>query len=91
MRSRTRLLPTQAVEQDEITPKLMLFRIVVRVEAENHFRPGVVTRYTLEIDRRLWLPVSVKEETPEGVLERTVAFCDLRVNVGLQDALFDLE
>jgi hypothetical protein len=65
--------------------------VAIRVESENHFRPGVTTRYTFSIDKRLWLPVFVKEETLQGVLERTVAFGDLRVNVGLTERFFRLD
>jgi outer membrane lipoprotein-sorting protein len=63
--------------------------IRVRVLAEDHFRKGVVTLYYFVIDRKLWLPVQVSESTPQGVLERTVVFRDLRLNIILPAHFFE--
>jgi outer membrane lipoprotein-sorting protein len=65
--------------------------IRVRVPAENHFHKGVVTQYQFLIDRELWLPIKVQEETVDGILERTVIFGNLRINVGVQDSNFQLD
>jgi len=65
--------------------------LLLRVEAENHFRKGVATRYEFRIDPVRWLPVEVTEEVPQEKRRRRIRFRDLRVNVGLADALFRLE
>jgi len=49
-------------------------RVVLETVADDHFLPGVVTRYRFFIDRRSWLPVSVVEMTPDGELKRVVTF-----------------
>ncbi len=64
--------------------------IRIRVLADNHFRDGVATLYRFVIDRKLWLPVMVEESTPDGVLERTVNFRNLRINIGVPDSFFRL-
>ncbi len=46
----------------------------IRVLADDHFREGVLTRYQIFIDKKLWLPVEVEESTADGHLERTVIF-----------------
>jgi outer membrane lipoprotein-sorting protein len=65
--------------------------LFIRVRADNHFRAGVVTRYTFRVDKRTWLPVAVEEKTLDGVLERVVFFRDLRVNLSLPDGFFQRE
>ncbi len=65
--------------------------IRVQVLAENHFRKGVRTRYEFLIDKTKWLPVGVREYTPDKVLERQVIFKDLRINIGVKDSFFRLK
>jgi hypothetical protein len=65
--------------------------IRVQVLAENHFHKGVITRYEFLIDRMKWLPVQVDEYTPDIVLERTIIFKDLRINIGIKDSFFQLK
>ena len=65
--------------------------IRIRMLADNHFLEGVVTEYQFLIDRKLWLPVGVKESTPDEILERLVIFRNLRVNIGVSDRLFQLD
>jgi outer membrane lipoprotein-sorting protein len=62
--------------------------IRVRVLAADHFLPGVATLYRFLIDRTVWLPIGVEEETPSGRKKRTVAFVHLRTNVGIPDEFF---
>jgi hypothetical protein len=49
-------------------------KTVLQVLAEDHFRPGVLTRYRFTIDPTTNLPIAVQESTPAGRLERTVTF-----------------
>lgn len=63
----------------------------VRVLAANHFHEGIVTLYRFIIDKNLWLPVKVEESTPEGHLERTITFRDLRINTGVPDSFFQMD
>ena len=72
------------LEEEETT-------IRIQVLAENHFRKGVRTRYEFLIDKMKWLPIEVREYTPDGVLERQVIFKDLRVNIGINDSFFELK
>jgi outer membrane lipoprotein-sorting protein len=65
--------------------------IQVTVLAEDHFRKGVLTLYRFSIDRKLWLPVGVRESTSEGVLERNVTFGKLRFNIHFSAAIFQLD
>jgi len=65
--------------------------IHVQVLAENHFRKGVRTRYEFLIDKMRWLPIEVREYTPDKVLERQVIFKDLRVNIGVKNSFFQLK
>jgi len=60
----------------------------VRVLADDHFKKGVVTKYTFRIDEHLWLPVGVEESTSYGVKKRSVEFHDLRVNTGVSLSFF---
>ena len=65
--------------------------IIISVLADNHFQKNVITHYTFYIDKKLWLPVKVEEKTPDGKLERTVIFHDLKVNIGVPDSFFHLD
>ncbi len=65
--------------------------IEIRVLAQNHFRKGVLTQYRFSIDKTLWLPVGVQESTPEGALERTVRFTNLKINSRISDDFFQLK
>ena len=62
--------------------------IRIRVLAADHFVAGVATLYRFLIDGRTWLPKGVEEATPAGKKRRTVAFLDLRTNVGIPDEFF---
>lgn len=66
-------------------------RILLTVLADNHFRQGVVTRYSFVINRELWLPEKVEEYDSEGRLERVIVFHDLTVNPGIPDSFFHLD
>jgi len=65
--------------------------VIAEVEAENHFLPGVTTRYQIWVDRRLWLPTRVREEVPSRQWAREVSFEDLELNPGLPESLFRLD
>jgi len=65
--------------------------IRIRVLAVNHFQEGVLTRYQFFIDKDLWLPVKVKESSPDEELERTVIFENLRMNTGVSDSFFQMD
>ena len=65
--------------------------IQVTVLAEDHFRKGVLTLYRFSIDRTLWLPVGIRESTPEGVLERDVTFGHMRLNIHFSSGFFQLD
>jgi outer membrane lipoprotein-sorting protein len=64
--------------------------IRIRVMADDHFREGVVTQYQFFIDKGLWLPVKVEESSPDGLLERTIVFRNLRTNIDVPDNFFQL-
>jgi outer membrane lipoprotein-sorting protein len=64
--------------------------IEIRVLAENHFLKGVLTGYRFSIDKPLWLPAGVQESTPDGVLERTIRFRNLKINGRIPDGFFQL-
>jgi hypothetical protein len=81
--SRGRRGPIELTEDDG--------HIRIRVLAENHFREGIVTLYQFLVDQKLWLPVRVDESRPDGSLERTVIFRNVRVNVGVPDSVFQLD
>ena len=66
-------------------------RITINVLADNHFRKNVITHYTFYIDKKLWLPVSVEERLPDGKLERTVIFHNLKINIKVPDSLFHVD
>ncbi len=63
----------------------------IRVLATDHFRKSIVTLYQFFIDSHLWLPVKVEESSPEGHLERTIAFQHLRINIGVLDSFFKMD
>ncbi|MDW7712348.1 MAG: hypothetical protein SCH98_17920, partial [Deferrisomatales bacterium] len=65
--------------------------VVLSVEGENHFLPGVWTRYELWVDRELWLPVRVREEVPSRGWERDVRFDEITLNPGLPESFFRLD
>ncbi len=65
--------------------------IRIRVLAEDHFRKGVVTLYHFMVDETSWLPIKVEESSPDGRLERTITFHDLRTNRGVPDSYFQLD
>ena len=58
-------------------------KIVLTVLAEDHFLPGVLTRYRFTIDKATDLPVVVRESTPAGELKRTVTFRHLETSPAL--------
>jgi len=64
--------------------------IRIRVVADDHFRKGVVTRYQFLIDKKLFLPVRVEELTTGGLLERTIVFRSLKMNIDVPDSFFQL-
>jgi len=66
-------------------------RLIIRVLADDHFRKGVETRYAFTIDKDRWLPIGVSESTPEGRLERTIFFRDLRTNLTTPDSFFQMD
>jgi len=63
-------------------------QIHLRVLADNHFRENEKTLYRFLIDKALWLPTTIQESTPDGIVERTITFYNLRVNIGVSDSLF---
>ena len=63
----------------------------IEVLAENHFREGKITRYQIRIDKNTYFPAEIEEWTPEGVLERKIAFRNLAVNTGVPDSFFRLD
>ena len=64
--------------------------IEVRVLAEDHFHRDQTTYYRFLIDKTLWLPVGVDEQTPDGVLKREMRFHDFRTNLGITGSFFKL-
>ncbi len=64
--------------------------IRIRVVADDHFRKGVVTQYRFVIDKKLSLPVRVEESTTSGLLERTIIFRSLKMNIDVPDSFFQL-
>lgn len=65
--------------------------IIIQVIAQDHFREGVITNYRFFIDTKLWLPIRVEESKPDGRLERTIAFYNLRINTGFSDRIFTID
>lgn len=66
-------------------------RVRIKVLAEDHFRPGVLTDYEFLIDKRTWLPTEIRERSAQGALERVIRFRNLVLNEGLAESLFELE
>ena len=64
---------------------------VVEVLAEDHFRAGLLTLYNFTIDKQRWLPVEVKESTPDGVLRRRVIFRNLKTAIAVPDSFFRID
>lgn len=62
-------------------------RVLIEVVAEDHFLAGVLTRYRFSIDRTRWLPVEVKEFTPDGVPRRKVIFRNMTTSTGIPGSL----
>jgi hypothetical protein len=60
-------------------------QILIDVLADDHFLPGLQTLYRFAIDHARYLPVSVRELTPEGVPKRDVTFRDLKTLAGRSD------
>ncbi len=75
--------PVNAFEEQDL--------VSIRVMADDHFRPNVVTSYEFLIDRKYRLPVGVTELTTDGRMERTVRFHDLTINRTLPAGFFDGE
>lgn len=65
--------------------------IRIRVLADNPFRKGAVTLYQFFIDKGFFLPIKVEESTADGRLQRIVIFQNLKINIGISDAFFQLE
>lgn len=65
--------------------------IVIRVLSDNPFRRGVPRRYVFTIDKEMWLPVAVEEATEEKVLQRTVVYDHIKVNLGVKDSFFHID
>lgn len=62
--------------------------ILIEVLAEDHFLKGVLTLYRFSIDETNWLPVKVRESSPDGVPRREVVFRNLRTPTGITDSFF---
>ncbi len=64
----------------------------VRIEvlAEDHFLAGVLTLYYFIIDKTRWLPLEVREFTPNGIPKREVRFRNLRTSIGVPDGFFQI-
>jgi hypothetical protein len=63
-------------------------QVLIEVLAEDHFLAGVLTLYHFSIDKTRWLPVEVREFTPEGILKREVRFRNLRTSLGVPESFF---
>jgi outer membrane lipoprotein-sorting protein len=66
-------------------------RVLIVVLAEDHFLAGVLTLYLFSIDKTRWLPVEVKESTPDGILKRKVIFRNLNTSVVVPDSFFRID
>ena len=62
----------------EIAEKMENGLLQLEVLSDDHFLPGIRTRYRFTIDTQRWLPVEVREFTPDGVPRRTVRFLDMQ-------------
>lgn len=63
-------------------------QVRIEVLAEDHFLAGVLTLYHFSIDKTCWLPVEVREFTPDGILKREVRFRNLRTSIGVPESFF---
>jgi len=63
-------------------------QVLIEVLAEDHFLAGVLTLYYFSIDKTRWLPVEVREFTPNGILKREVRFRNLRTSIGVPESFF---
>jgi len=72
--------PLEILEEDHY--------IKIRVLAEDHFHDGKVTRYQFTMDKNTYFPAEIEEWTPDGVLERKIAFRNLAVNTDVPDTFF---
>lgn len=66
-------------------------QVRIEVLAEDHFLAGVLTLYHFFIDKTRWLPVEVKEFTPDGILKREVRFRNLRTSIGVPESFFRID
>jgi outer membrane lipoprotein-sorting protein len=66
-------------------------RIAIEVLAQDHFLPGVQTRYRFVVDPANWLPLEVSESTPQGSPKRKSIFGNLRTSVALEEDFFRLD
>lgn len=62
--------------------------VLIEVLAEDHFLAGVSTLYQFSVDKTNWLPVEVKEFTPERTLKRKVMFKNLKTSISIPDSFF---
>ena len=63
-------------------------QVRIEVLAEDHFLAGVLTLYHFLIDKTHWLPVEVRELTPDGILKREVRFRNLKTSTGVPESFF---
>ena len=63
-------------------------RVLIEVLAEDHFLAGVLTLYHFSIDKTRWLPMGVKEFTPDGIPKRKVIFRNMRTSIVIPDGFF---
>ena len=63
-------------------------QVHISVLAEDHFLAGVLTLYRFSIDKTSWLPVEVKEFTPNGILKREVRFRNLKTSIDVPESFF---
>ena len=63
----------------------------IEVLAEDHFLAGVLTLYHFFIDMTRWLPVEVKEFTPNGIPKREVRFRNLKTSTGVNESFFRID
>ncbi len=63
-------------------------KVVIQVTAVDHFLAGVTTLYYFIIDKTLWLPVEVRELSPDGVLKRDIIFRNLRTPADIPGGFF---
>lgn len=66
-------------------------RVILDVLSEDHFIPGVLTRYQFSIGETHWLPIEVREFTADGVLRRTVTFRNLTTSIRIPDSFYRIE